>query len=491
MTANITNVFVLMLENRSFDHMLGFSGLTGTDAATGKATSLDGLTGAESNIFDNVTYDVSSPADFAMPVDPGHEFPDVLEQLAGVGAKYPSGGAYPPITNAGFVASYANGKGAAAAPGEIMKGYTAAQLPVLNALARAFAVCDHWHSSLPGPTWPNRFFAVAASSGGLDHSPSTSQMIEWESVDGFSFPNGSIFQALGKRLSFGWRIFSQDEFPVCGALKGITLPDIGSYDAFLQAVAMPEYPWAFTFIEPNYGDIENGSYRGGTSEHPMDDVRHGEALIKSTYEAIRNSPHWNTSLLLVLWDEHGGFYDHVAPPAAVAPGDTAPGSKYNQYGFTFERYGVRVPALVISPLIPANVIDHRLYDHTSMLASVEQLFGVPPLTKRDAQATSVLSLLSLATPRTDAPTTLPNPASAMPAPAPAPPSPPSASVDSGNLPGFLHVAMRHDMQLSPPAEHPAIVARVQSIQTRPQAAQYIGEVRGKVRAERSARSPAR
>ena len=109
MTANITNVFVLMLENRSLDHMIGFSGLTGTDAATGKATSLDGLTGAESNIFDNVTYDVSSPADFAMPVDPGHEFPDVLEQLAGVGAKYPSGGAYPPITNAGFVASYANG----------------------------------------------------------------------------------------------------------------------------------------------------------------------------------------------------------------------------------------------------------------------------------------------------------------------------------------------------------------------------------------------
>ena len=82
MTANITNVFVLMLENRSFDHMLGFSGLTGTDAATGKATSLDGLTGAESNIFDNVTYDVSSPADFAMPVDPGHEFPDVLEVFA-------------------------------------------------------------------------------------------------------------------------------------------------------------------------------------------------------------------------------------------------------------------------------------------------------------------------------------------------------------------------------------------------------------------------
>src|SRR5207245_6630087 len=113
---------------------------------------------------------------------------------------------------------------------------------------------------------------------------------------------------------------------------------------------------------------------------------HGEALIKMTYEAIRNSPIWKKSLLIITWDEHGGFFDHGSPPPAPAPGDTAPGSEHNQYGFTFERYGPRVPAVVISPLIPKNLIDHRLYDHASVPATLESLFGLTALTARDAKA---------------------------------------------------------------------------------------------------------
>jgi len=121
-------------------------------------------------------------------------------------------------------------------------------------------------------------------------------------------------------------------------------------------VAKRDYPWLYTWIEPNYGDVASRTYKGGNSQHPLDGVTHGEALIKATYEAIRNSPHWNNSLLIVTWDEHGGFYDHVAPPRnAEPPGDTQPGSKYNQYGFTFGQYGVRVPAIVVSPLIPTNI----------------------------------------------------------------------------------------------------------------------------------------
>src|SRR5580704_9173346 len=164
----IKHVFVLMLENRSFDHMLGFSGITGANAEDGSATQIDGLTGNESNAFQGTTYKVSKSADVVMPADPGHEFNDVVEQLCGAGVIYPNGGPYPPINNSGFVANYSGHGGQTAKGGlaEEMKCFdTQVQLPVLYDLAKEFAVCDHWHSSLPGPTWPNRFFAAAGSSG--------------------------------------------------------------------------------------------------------------------------------------------------------------------------------------------------------------------------------------------------------------------------------------------------------------------------------------
>ncbi|HEV2335209.1 MAG TPA: alkaline phosphatase family protein [Stellaceae bacterium] len=482
----IANVFVLMLENRSFDHMLGFSGISGTDAETGGPTTVNGLKGTESNLYLGQGYAVSQPAPDRMEVDPGHEFADVLTQLCGPHAAYPAGGAYPGIDNSGFVADYA----ASPSPregnapgnfGDIMKCCSPEQLPVLNTLAKAFAVCDNWFSSIPGPTWPNRFFACAASSGGLDHSPTSGEIARWEAFAGFAFPNGSIFDALDTKSSqYGWRIFAGDAFPGAGALKGITLSAISSFDAFPGAVADPNYPWLYTWIEPNYGDVANGTFLGGTSQHPLDGLSQGEAMIKQTYEAIRNSPHWESSLLIVTWDEHGGFYDHVAPPAATPPGDTQPGAQFNQYGFTFGQYGVRVPALVVSPLIPANLIDHRLYDHSSIPATVEAVFGLPPLTARDAAANALTTLLKLDNAR-EAPLALPDPP-----PAAAPlmamrAAPPDAPIDK-SLPGFLHVAMRHDMALSPPEAQPAILARVQAITTRAQAAQYLDEVGARVRA---------
>ena len=129
----IQHVFVLMLENRSFDHMLGFSGLTGTDASTGAATKINGLTGAESNTFNSQPFAVSRGAPDRMPADPGHEFANVLLQLCGPGASYTPGGAYPAINNSGYVASYV-GSGGGSSPGVIMNCYSAAQLPVLHAL---------------------------------------------------------------------------------------------------------------------------------------------------------------------------------------------------------------------------------------------------------------------------------------------------------------------------------------------------------------------
>lgn len=146
---SVEHIFVLMLENRAFDHTVGFSAITGRDAQTGAPTQVNALTGSESNVFNGGTYRVSKGADNVMPVDPGHEFTNVLEQLCGPGVSYPRGGAYPPIDKSGFVTSYV-ASGGSAAPGEVMKCFAPDQLPVLVALAEEFAICDNWHASIPG-----------------------------------------------------------------------------------------------------------------------------------------------------------------------------------------------------------------------------------------------------------------------------------------------------------------------------------------------------
>ncbi len=236
----IEHVFVLMLENRSLDHMLGFSGITGTDAQTNQPTQVNGLTGNESNTFNGQQYTVTRGADYRMPLDPNHEFTDVLQQLCGPGATYPKAGAYPPVNDSGFVSSYA-ASGGSNAPGEVMKCYTPDQLPVLHALAAEFVVCDNWQASMPGPTWPNRMFIHAASAAGLDHSPTTAEIVEWESIAGFSFPNGDIFDRL-KTAGVTRCLYGGDDFPMVAALKGISLGDIRQYSQFRSGSGASELP---------------------------------------------------------------------------------------------------------------------------------------------------------------------------------------------------------------------------------------------------------
>jgi phospholipase C len=490
---NIKHVFVLMLENRSFDHMLGFSGLTGTDAETGKPTSIEGCSKDNTNIYQGKTYPATNDAINIMRFDPGHEFTDVVEQLCGAGTVY-NGGQYPKINNGGFVSNYATTKskgegGAKEGFGEIMKCYDMAdKLPIMMELAREFAVCDHWYSSLPGPTWPNRFFVHAASSGGLDHSPTTLETLEWEKLSGFTFANGTIFDSLVK-AGQQWRIYRGVRKPLFGAipsvaaLKGIQISDTRHYEDFSKDVKKM-YPFAYTFIEPNYGDILNGSYRGGQSQHPMDDVQHGELLIKSTYEALRNSPLWPNSMLIISYDEHGGFYDHVAPSASIPPGDTIPHSQFNSSGFNFDHYGVRVPAIVISPYTPKNTISHLHYDHSSIPATLEEIFKMPALTKRDSAANTVGSLAALTEARPDTgngapPKNLPN----IPAPAAikkrltsaivSKPIPDSAPVDGGNLPGFMFVVRKAQLEKAVKTESLAQMPDLIPPRTRGEARVYL------------------
>jgi len=486
----IDHVFVLMLENRSFDHLLGFSGISGTDAVSGMPTRVRGLAGTETNSYQGRVSTVSHPADYAMVVDPGHEFGDVRCQLCGVDAKYVPGGPYPPIDNSGFVASYAEACSKANQSrdvAEILKCYSPEQLPVLMALAKEFAVCDAWHASMPGPTWPNRMFVHASSSAGLDHSPTTAEIALWEIASGFSFPNGDIFDRLSAK-GLKRRLYAGDSFPMMAALKGIGLGDIRPYEKFAGDLQGP-FPYNYVFIEPSYALLND--YKGSTSEHPLDDIRLGEGFLKATYEAIRNSAVWKSSILIITWDEHGGFFDHVPPPEAVAPGDTNPTADHNKYGFTFEQYGPRVPAVVVSPWIPKNVVDHRLYDHSSVPATLEGLFGLEPLTARDRLANSVLALLSLDSARDDTPTSLPVPAivpgsemvSMLVAPsvsyAQATVSRPNDSVNDGSLPVILQAAMRQDIELSSPEKRPSIIARVAGLKTRSDAAAYLAEVSAK------------
>ena len=404
----IQHFFVLMLENRSFDHIFGFSPFTGQDATTHQQTTTDGADPAK-DINTDATgkpFPVQPTADFSLKgldPDPGHEFADVQQQLAG--------------GNGGFVNSYAAQK--AADPARVMNCFSPAQLPVMNQLAAEFAVCDSWFSSLPGPTWPNRFFMMAATSGGLTKSPTTGDIIKATTLQGYGFQHGNIFDALDKN-DIPWCIVEGDLFPVSFALKGMDVNSVKgrfvSMNNFAAKLADPTFSERFIFIEPQYGthqfDVTGpGDFSGGNSMHPLDDVRKGEQLVKQVYETIRAVPAvWANSVLLITFDEHGGFYDHVQPQPATPPGDNPINAAPGQQPFDFDQLGIRVPAIIVSPLIEKGVIDHTVYDHTSALATLERLFDVSPLTQRDAAAKDFSHLFTLTTPRSDTPAILTDPA---------------------------------------------------------------------------------
>ncbi|MBV8684491.1 MAG: hypothetical protein JO111_16565 [Caulobacteraceae bacterium] len=394
----IEHVVQLMLENRSFDHMLGF-----LYADSGNVSPLgqpfDGLTGEESNPDDTgkqvkvYKIQASDPNPYLMPgADPGEGFQNTNFQL--FSNDDPASGAVP--QNNGFVVNF---KAAIASdiannfsdtipgtqPSQIMGMYTPELLPVLSGLAKGYAVCDRWFASAPTMTMPNRAFAAAGTSQGhLD-----------DHVKVFTCP--SIFGRLSDK-GVDWAIFgynrdslTQQDFP---DTQSADSSHFGHFRDFQDRAAAGTLP-AYTFLEPSWDAT-------GNSQHPNYDVSKGEQLIHDTYYALFNGKAWTSTLLIITYDEHGGCYDHVAPPAnATPPGDGTVG----EFGFDFTRFGVRVPAVLVSPLITAGTVFRGSgpIDHTSVLKTVQERWGVAPLTARDKAAASLGDVLTLAQPRTDDP----------------------------------------------------------------------------------------
>jgi phospholipase C len=212
-----------------------------------------------------------------------------------------------------------------------------------------------------------------------------------------------------------WKIYGYNEEPLTRKNFPDTLsaPDtnFGEFSDFTADAQAGQLP-AYSFLEPSWGS-------SGNSQHPNYDVSLGEQLIHDVYYALRNGPGWDQTLLIISYDEHGGCYDHVPPPSGAVPPDDTPG----EFGFDFTRFGVRVPAVLVSPLIPAGTV-YRVpagsapLDHTSVLKTVENRWGLPALTARDAAAPDVSGALTLTTPRTDDPlsgVTVPSSSGANPA----------------------------------------------------------------------------
>jgi phospholipase C len=342
----IEHVVLLMLENRSYDHILAnFPG--GVD-----------LMEPGVNSDDQKDYKQQPGAIRVLVSDLGHERENVKRQLDN--------------GNSGFVQDYVHTHpdSTQAERAEVMNYFGKTTLPATHALADNFCICTNWFSSVPGPTWPNRLFALSGTSLGRVIMPSgpadVGQYWHW-------YTQRTLFDCLDDKQK-SWGVYAGD-MPLTmlftSQWEPRNLVNHHELDTFFQHVAAAQLP-AFSMIEPGY------MHAGATDYHPPHDVISGEKLVARVYDELRKSALWNSTLLVVLFDEHGGFYDHVSPPAAIPPDD-----KKDEY--TFDRLGVRVPCILVSPWVQQGTVDD-VFDHTSLLKLLTDKWGLGGLGARTAAA---------------------------------------------------------------------------------------------------------
>jgi phospholipase C len=366
----IEHFVVLMFENRSFDHMLGDLAIVGVERP-GSETA-NPLHPADPASPEFAVQWITGDEDVS--VDPGHTYTDVMKQLTGTSSlEVPQGGP----NNKGFVWNYAERLRAKGAPveraGEIMRCSHTTRVPILSKLAREFAVCTRWFCSVPGETWPNRLFAHAAQSANLVHNVARPYGVR------------SIFDAL-RQAGVSWGVYAGDIPQAAAFIRpgDVFRRRFHPLEAFFSDVERGTLPH-YAFLEPaHFGPRAD-------SQHPTQRVSRGEKLIKRVYESLAaNREIWDRLLLLIAYDEHGGFFDHVAPPAAHPP---HVGERDPEHGFAFDLLGPRVPAVVVSPFVRPGA-DPTVRDHASIVRTVREVFGIAtPLTGRDAAAASLLDLL--------------------------------------------------------------------------------------------------
>ena len=350
----IEHFVVVMMENHSFDNILGLIGrgdgfTLGSDGQP-TATNPDGM-GNEVHAFH-------------MPTEC---------QTKGVGNDWTvTHEAYDNGTCQGFVTS---------TTGEAMGYFTSDDLPFTCGMASTFPIADRYFCSLMGPTDPNRRYLISGTSLGLI-------------TDTFPLelpPNGIIFETLNK-YGITWKDYYS------------TLPTIGVYLPYLEAsnpvskgiakidefyadAAAGNLP-SVSLVEPNYDE---------SSEEDPQDIQFGDQFMGQIVNAVMSSPNWAKTMLIWTYDEHGGYYDHVPPPPAIPPDDVPPDLTPTDPPGGFDRYGFRVPSGVVSPYAKQNYVSHTVYDHTSILKTIEEKWNLPALTRRDANANSLFDMLDLTT----------------------------------------------------------------------------------------------
>ena len=374
----IDNVVIVMMENRSFDHYFQKAPEAGipVEVAPSDFSNLD-PTGKSVPIFRDQTYCIA---------DPAHGWSAVHKQAnAGKMDGFVT-------TNAGDSEHVACGPLTGLKGDRAMGYYEEADIPLTYFLARNFAVADHYHCSVLGPTWPNRMYLYGASSFGR-----TSNTFPQDVTD-------TIFDHLTTR-GVTWKVYKSttpgfaiflDHFL---KYRETNVFDLEDYYADAAAGTLPQV----AFVDPGIG---REGYQQ-TDEHPPAVMQVGQKWIGEVVDALTKSPQWKRSALFITYDEHGGFYDHVVPPKACPPDDRVDATAQPAVGF--DQLGIRVPLLVVSPYAKKGFVSHTVYDHTSITRFLEARFTLPALSARDANAAIPLDMFDFASPPSVVPPAIPIP----------------------------------------------------------------------------------
>jgi phospholipase C len=384
----INHIVVLMQENRSFDHLLGYLSLPLEAGGAGRA-DVDGLTGEESNTTLGVPVQVNPLADRFFPFDPAHNFEEVMAQIADG-------------EMSGFLQSFVE-----RFPGLPLTGperktalsfYTGDQLPTFQFLIQNYLVCDRWFSALPGPTQPNRFCELSGFTPELNNYLVVDPEIGYVGIPTiFEHLTAEDWVYYEKDIAFlrfydRYRLDDRNVIPFADRQEG-----------FVAKAAAGQLP-KVTIIDPNFVDLP--PLRTADDDHPPADIQMGQESIACIYNALVDSPHWEETLFVITYDEHGGFFDHVPPPGTSASEETPVSAVPPVHPDGPPFFGVRVPTFVISPWVDSGALSHVTFDHIAIAKTILlKLLGpdLPQMSARLARAGHLGTVLTRTTPRTDKP----------------------------------------------------------------------------------------